>query len=172
MRVGNPLNNFRSIKVFTHDERRFSLRTSRRWTARGIQPIGFTPSARSGPDGVPSGSVLHALLTWLNAQYFPHHRSARLAVHSQAWGAMPGHDTLGAGWLLPVTGVAETIHGGVICNGRVYRSPWFRSLPGRILQRREFPLFYPKVSPDDPEPGIFVEVSDAGTQHVSYLKPV
>jgi hypothetical protein len=81
----------------------------------------------SGRD-IPSESrALRIVLDWLLPHYFPHHRTpaVRASTRENLVG-MPGYDTPAAGWLLPVTGMAEIVENDIVIPIR-YRDRAFKA---------------------------------------------
>ena len=117
-----------------------------------------------------SSTVLRMLLLWLQHFCFPNHRSAQVWESIRKHGViMPGHDTPAAGWLLPRTGNVETLSDSVMYQGRRYINRWFRSEPGQILTRREFPLSYLVQGSILPEESMFVEMTQQNAIQLHYL---
>jgi hypothetical protein len=112
-------------------------------------------------DDLPASQITRTLLYWLKETCFPGHNSACVPQFIREHGvAMPGFETPGAGWLLPVTGYVETVTDGVWYQGARYTSHWFHSEPGQKLPYRAFPFFFPSLDTDGAEAtqdALFVE---------------
>jgi hypothetical protein len=127
---------------------------------------------RSAADGdsVSLAVALQRIVWWLQARYFPNHRSAPVWHSIRRHGvALPGHDTPAAGWLLPAVGEICADDCGVTWRGNRYHCPWLRSTLASRMICREFPYFYPKLDAADPEPGIFVQMLGDDNNPPSYL---
>jgi hypothetical protein len=117
--------------------------------------------------------VLQHILEALRTQEYALQRSASVPRDLRRFGmAMPGFDTLAAGFLLPHSSqVAEVYDNGVRHRTQWYRADQQSMLPGQQLVARIFPVSYPHTEPDGHEIGIFVEVDRQGEPYLQYLAP-
>lgn len=123
------------------------------------------PGRRRGSKLQMTIQQLHNTLhTWLHDYCFATHRSDPVISHLRKQGyALPGFDAAVAGWLLPVTGVVQTIQDGVRDGSFHYASPVFHSQPGYELRKREFPYTYHGM-----KQFMFVEDTNGMVHYVTY----
>jgi hypothetical protein len=105
------------------------------------------------------------LLQWLYTEAFPRHQTATVPASIRQYGVvMPGHRTMAAGWLLPVTGQVTVVPGGVM-DGRIfYTGSAFTHPLGAVYPKRVFPFSYKGM-----EQGIFVETGADGRPQLEYF---
>jgi len=116
------------------------------------------------------GDALRRLLEWLLPRCFPEHHSADVPKAIQRHNVgMAGHDTPAAGFLLPILEVVRSEAGVVIHEAIRFRAEHAHLDPEQQWNVHAFPVFYPKLSADSSDSGIFVQ-NNQGQIH--YLEPM